>query len=31
MVPALYALICLIWGSTWLAIKIGRSDAIAFI
>ena len=23
MIAALYALVCLIWGSTWLVIKIG--------
>lgn len=30
-VPALYALICLIWGSTWLAIKIGLVGVPPFL
>jgi drug/metabolite transporter (DMT)-like permease len=31
MAPALYALICLIWGSTWLAIKIGLVGVPPFL
>jgi drug/metabolite transporter (DMT)-like permease len=31
MVAALYALICLIWGSTWLAIKIGLVGVPPFL
>jgi putative membrane protein PagO len=31
MNPALYALICLIWGSTWLAIKIGLVGVPPFL
>ena len=31
MNPALYALICLIWGSTWLAIKIGLAGVPPFL
>lgn len=31
LVPALYALICLIWGSTWLAIKIGLVGVPPFL
>lgn len=31
MVPALYALICLIWGSTWLVIKIGLEGVPPFL
>ncbi len=31
MIPALYALICLIWGSTWLAIKIGLGGVPPFL
>ena len=31
MVAALYALICLIWGSTWLAIKIGLDGVPPFL
>ena len=30
MVAALYALICLIWGSTWLAIKVGLEGVPPF-
>lgn len=30
-VPALYALICLIWGSTWLVIKIGLVGVPPFL
>ncbi len=30
MVYLVYALLCLIWGSTWLAIKIGLDDAPPF-
>lgn len=30
MVYFVYALLCLIWGSTWLAIKIGLDDASPF-
>lgn len=31
MVPFLYALVCLIWGSTWLAIKIGLEGVPPFL
>jgi drug/metabolite transporter (DMT)-like permease len=31
MVVALYALICLIWGSTWVAIKVGLSGVPPFL
>lgn len=31
LVPALYALICLIWGSTWLVIKIGLVGVPPFL
>ena len=31
MIPALYALICLIWGSTWLVIKIGLVGVPPFL
>lgn len=31
MVPALFALICVIWGSTWLAIKIGLGGVPPFL
>lgn len=31
LVPALYALICLIWGSTWLVIKIGLQGVPPFL
>jgi drug/metabolite transporter (DMT)-like permease len=31
LVPSLYALICLIWGSTWLAIKIGLVGVPPFL
>src|SRR5512145_2078821 len=31
MVAALYGLICLIWGSTWLAIKIGLQGVPPFL
>ena len=31
MVPVLYALICLIWGSTWLAIKVGLDGVPPFL
>ena len=31
VVPALYALICLIWGSTWLVIKIGLEGVPPFL
>ena len=31
MVPALYALLCLIWGSTWLAIKVGLGGVPPFL
>ena len=31
MVPSLYALICLIWGSTWVAIKIGLVGVPPFL
>jgi drug/metabolite transporter (DMT)-like permease len=31
MVAALYVLICLIWGSTWLAIKIGLAGVPPFL
>jgi drug/metabolite transporter (DMT)-like permease len=31
MVPALYLLICLIWGSTWLAIKVGLVGVPPFL
>jgi putative membrane protein PagO len=31
MAPAAYALICLIWGSTWLAIKIGLIGVPPFL
>src|SRR4249920_3902756 len=31
MAPALYALICLIWGSTWLAIKVGLVGVPPFL
>lgn len=30
-IPALYALICLIWGSTWLVIKIGLMGVPPFL
>ncbi|MDE2509592.1 MAG: hypothetical protein KGL74_00595, partial [Elusimicrobia bacterium] len=30
-VPALYALICLIWGSTWLVIKVGLVGVPPFL
>lgn len=31
MIPLLYALVCLIWGSTWLAIKIGLDGVPPFL
>jgi drug/metabolite transporter (DMT)-like permease len=31
LIPALYALICLIWGSTWLVIKIGLVGVPPFL
>ena len=31
MVPALYALICLIWGSTWVVIKVGLDGVPPFL
>ena len=31
MVPALYALICLIWGSTWVVIKVGLVGVPPFL
>src|SRR5579884_1679158 len=31
LVAALYALICLIWGSTWLVIKIGLEGVPPFL
>ncbi len=31
LVPALYALICLIWGSTWLVIKLGMDGVPPFL
>src|SRR5262245_40382600 len=31
MIPVLYALICLIWGSTWLAIKVGLAGMPPFL
>jgi drug/metabolite transporter (DMT)-like permease len=31
LVPTLYALICLIWGSTWLVIKIGLDGVPPFL
>lgn len=31
MIPLLYALVCLIWGSTWLAIKIGLEGVPPFL
>jgi len=31
LIPALYALICLIWGSTWLVIKIGLDGVPPFL
>lgn len=31
MIPFLYALVCLIWGSTWLAIKIGLEGVPPFL
>src|SRR3982074_3438052 len=31
MIVALYALICLIWGSTWLAIKVGLVGVPPFL
>jgi drug/metabolite transporter (DMT)-like permease len=31
VIPALYALICLIWGSTWLVIKIGLVGVPPFL
>lgn len=31
MIPFLYGLVCLIWGSTWLAIKIGLSGVPPFL
>lgn len=31
VVPALYALICLIWGSTWLVIKVGLEGVPPFL
>ena len=31
MIPFLYALVCLIWGSTWLAIKLGLEGVPPFL
>jgi drug/metabolite transporter (DMT)-like permease len=31
MAPALYAMLCLIWGSTWLAIKVGSVGVPPFL
>ena len=31
MIPLLYALVCLIWGSTWLAIKLGLEGVPPFL
>ena len=31
MIPVLYGLVCLIWGSTWLAIKIGLEGVPPFL
>lgn len=31
MIPVLYGLVCLIWGSTWLAIKIGLDGVPPFL
>lgn len=31
MIPLLYGLVCLIWGSTWLAIKIGLDGVPPFL
>ena len=31
MVPLLYALLCVIWGSTWLAIKVGLVGVPPFL
>ncbi|UPT73815.1 MAG: DMT family transporter [Elusimicrobiota bacterium] len=31
MIPLLYALVCLIWGSTWLAIKFGLEGVPPFL
>lgn len=31
MIPLLYALVCLIWGSTWLAIKFGLDGVPPFL
>jgi drug/metabolite transporter (DMT)-like permease len=31
LIPSLYALICLIWGSTWLVIKIGLAGVPPFL
>jgi len=31
VIPLLYALVCLIWGSTWLAIKIGLEGVPPFL
>jgi drug/metabolite transporter (DMT)-like permease len=31
LIPALYVLICLIWGSTWLVIKIGLAGVPPFL
>jgi len=31
MIPALYGLVCLIWGSTWLAIKFGLEGVPPFL
>ncbi len=31
MIPFLYGLVCLIWGSTWLAIKFGLEGVPPFL
>jgi drug/metabolite transporter (DMT)-like permease len=31
VIPFLYGLVCLIWGSTWLAIKIGLEGVPPFL